>query len=133
MLRFWILILILVPALEIWGFITIGKMVGGFNTFLLIILTGVVGAYLAKQQGLHILREARYRMSNGEPPGPAILDGISVLIGGILLIMPGFITDVIGLLLLLPPTRKVFKFFLLEWIMRKIKSGSIHMINRRRW
>lgn len=129
MFRNFILILIIVPALEIWGFISVGKVIGGFNTFLLVILTGVLGAYFAKQQGVHILKEANRRMSYGEPPGPAILDGISILIGGVMLITPGFFTDAIGLLLLLPPTRKIFKYFLLEWIKKKIKSGNIHFYN----
>lgn len=131
MLRIFILLLIIVPALEIWGFITVGKMIGGFNTFLLIILTGVLGAYLAKSQGMQILNEAKRRMNYGEPPGPAILDGISVLIGGVMLLAPGFFTDAIGLLLLLPPTRKIFKHFLLEWIKKKIKSGNIHFFGPR--
>lgn len=131
MLRVFVLLLILVPALEIWGFITVGKLIGGFNTFLLIILTGILGAYLMKHQGLQAVQEVSRRMSYGEPPGPAILDGFSILIGGVMLLAPGFFTDIIGLLLLLPPTRSIFKYFLLKWIMKKIRSGSVYINGRR--
>ncbi len=126
MLRIFILFLILVPAIEIWGLLSVGKIIGGFNTFLLVILTGVLGAYLAKKQGMQVLQEANRRMSYGEPPGPAILDGISVLVGGVMLLTPGFFTDMLGLLLLLAPTRAIFKYYLLEWIKKKIRSGSIY-------
>ncbi len=132
MLRLLILLVILIPALEIWGLITVGKWIGGFNTFLVIILTGVLGAYLAKQQGIQVFQDANRRISQGEAPGPAILNGIAVLIGGIMLLTPGFFSDIIGILLLFPPTRKVFTYFLLEWIKKKITSGTIY-INGRKW
>lgn len=131
MLRTFILLIIIVPALEIWGFITVGKMIGGFNTFLLIVLTGILGAYLAKQQGIQALEKAQRGMAQGEPPGPAILDGISILAGGIMLLAPGFFTDAIGLLLLLPPTRRIFKHYLLQWMKKKIESGNVHFYGRR--
>lgn len=132
MIRLFILLLIFIPALEIWGLITVGKWIGGFNTFLIVILTGILGAYLAKQQGIQVFQDAHRRMLEGEAPGPAILNGIAVLIGGVMLLTPGFFSDVIGIVLLLPPTRKIFTYFLLEWIKKKIASGTIY-INGRRW
>lgn len=126
MLRFLVLLMIVVPALEIWGLVTVGRMIGGLNTVLLVILTGVIGAYLAKSQGLRILHEAERKLSYGQLPGQQILDGIAVLVGGVLLLTPGFFTDSIGFLLLFPPTRSIFKMWFLIWLQKKIRSGNFH-------
>lgn len=132
MLRTIILLLILIPALEIWGFIVVGDMIGGLNTFLVIILTGILGVYFAKREGLQVLQDAQRRIRQGEPPGPAILDGIAVLLAGVMLFIPGFFTDAVGILLLLPPTRSIFKYYLFKWIQKQIRSGNVY-INGRRW
>ncbi len=123
------LLIILIPALEIGLFILSGKMIGTISTVLLIILTGVLGAWLAKKQGLEVLRNAQQQMQYGQIPGAAILDGLCILIGGLMLLMPGFITDIAGLFLLIPFTRNKIKP-LLQPVIRKIMDRNRFTIIR---
>jgi UPF0716 protein FxsA len=130
-MRFLIPILIIVPALEMWLLILSGKTFGALPTLLLVILTGVLGAYLAKKQGIAVLMQAREQLSYGQIPGEAILDGICILFGGAVLLTPGFITDVWGFFLLFPPTRKLVKPALAKWLQRFFRNGRFMTI--RRW
>ncbi|TYR82175.1 membrane protein FxsA [Priestia megaterium] len=123
-LRFLIPIFIVIPALEIMLLLYSGKLIGGIPTFLLIIATGILGAYLAKKQGLAIIQKAQRQMSHGEIPSEAIVDGICILLGGLLLLTPGFITDTAGFLLLFPGTRKFVKPLLLKWLRRFFQTRS---------
>ncbi|MDP4170288.1 MAG: FxsA family protein [Bacillota bacterium] len=119
------LLIILVPAADIGVLLLSGKTIGVLPTILFIILSGVVGAYLAKSQGLKTLRKAQEELRNGRMPGEAILDGICILIGGTLLITPGFVTDILGLLLLLPFTRRFFKYLLRNSFKKWINKRTI--------
>ncbi|MEH7352969.1 FxsA family protein [Neobacillus drentensis] len=127
-MRYLIILFIAIPAAEIGLLLFSGKTIGVWPTILLIILTGVIGAYLAKREGLQTIRKAQEQLRNGEIPGEAVLDGICILIGGILLLLPGFITDISGFLLLFPPTRRLFKFLMINSIRKKIKRGNIKII-----
>ncbi|TFD92495.1 FxsA family protein [Jeotgalibacillus sp. R-1-5s-1] len=118
------LLIIIVPALEIALLITAGNWIGVIPTVLLIILTGILGAYLAKTQGMQALRKIQTQPFTG-PPGDAIIDGLCILVGGVVLLTPGFITDAIGFLLLVPATRKMFKPLIYKWIKRKMSNGSM--------
>jgi len=122
-LRFLLFLFIVVPALEIGLFILAGKTIGGFTTIALIIATGILGAFFAKQQGMGVLRKMQEQMRSGYPPGEALIEGVCVLFGGLLLLIPGFITDLTGLLLILPPTRRMIQPVLLKifkrWFSRK--------------
>ena len=129
-MRFLIPFLIIIPAMEIWLFILSGKILGAFPTFFFVILTGIVGAYLAKKQGIAVLTQAREQLSYGELPGEAILDGICILLGGSFLLTPGFITDALGFFLLLPPTRKLVKPALAKWLQRFFRNGRFMTIKR---
>lgn len=122
------MLLIIIPAIEITMLIYSGKIIGIWSTFLLIIFTGVLGAYLAKKQGLMVLRQAQEQMNRGQIPGNAILDGICVFAGGILLLTPGFITDVLGFFLLLPVTRKFVKLFMISRLKKWMEKGNITII-----
>ncbi|WP_078414017.1 FxsA family protein [Priestia abyssalis] len=129
-MRVLIPLLIIVPAMEMWLLILSGKTVGPFPTFLLVILTGILGAYLAKKQGIAVLMQAREQLSYGELPGEAILDGICILFGGAVLLTPGFITDALGFFLLFPPTRKLVKPVLAKWLQRFFRNGRFMTIKR---
>lgn len=131
MLRIILAIFILVPAIEISLLIMMGHFVGGWTTFALIILSGFLGAYFAKREGRKVLEYARFEWSQGQLPAQHLLDGICIFLGGILLITPGFITDIFGFLLVFPYTRPIFKVMLLALIQRQIGKGNIHWINRR--
>jgi len=125
MFRWIVALMILVPALEIWLFLELGRLIGGWETFLLIVLTGGVGAFLAKREARRVLAYARNEWSQGTIPTQAILDGICVFAGGLLLLTPGFLTDTVGFLLLFPGTRFFFRNWILRFIQRGIESGRI--------
>jgi UPF0716 protein FxsA len=116
-------LMIIIPAIEIGLLIVSGKMLGVLPTVLLIIATGALGAWLAKQQGLETLRKAQEELRYGRIPAEAILDGLCILIGGIFLLTPGFVSDLTGFFLLLPPTRKVIKPLIIKMLKRMINKG----------
>lgn len=122
----WLLIaFILLPIAEIALLLYSGSELGIFPTILLIIITGIGGAYLAKRQGLKAWKDLRSRMSTMETPGNAIIDSVCIFLGGILLIMPGFITDIAGVLLMFKGPRKLIRPLIVAWIYRKMKKGQI--------
>jgi UPF0716 protein FxsA len=124
MFRVLLAIFIIVPALEVTGMITLGHFIGGWTTFGLILLSGFVGAYLAKREGRKVWAYARQQMSMGQVPTESILDGICIFAGGIFLITPGFLTDILGFLLVFPLTRPIFKVLLLTFIQKRISRGG---------
>lgn len=128
-----LLLLIVIPTLEIFVLILFGDIFGAPLTILLLILTGIIGAVLAKTQGLYAIRKAQEQLSQGQIPSGILLDGICILIGGIALLAPGFITDFFGLLLLIPFTRKFVKHLLSKWFDKMIRSGNVIYFSNRRW
>ncbi|KPB05428.1 FxsA family protein [Bacillus sp. CHD6a] len=131
MFRILLALIIVVPALEIWLLITAGRLIGPIPTIILIILTGVLGAWLAKYQGVSALRSAQQKMNSGQMPGDVIIDGLCILVGGVVLLTPGFITDAIGFALLLPPTRNLIKPSIIRAIRNRMDRGQFIVINRR--
>ena len=101
------LLFIGLPALEIFLMINIGRAVGAFNTVILIFLTAVIGIYFAKLQGIQTLKSGMVNLYQNKLPIYEMLSGASIAIAALLLIIPGFFTDFIGLLFLIPLTRKV--------------------------
>ena len=95
------------PAIEIYLLFKIGGEIGAGNTFLIIVTTGVVGAALAKSQGIAILNQIQQEMNKGGIPGKAIIHGLMVFAGGLLLLTPGFLTDIIGFSLVIPGPRHI--------------------------
>ncbi|MEH7157628.1 FxsA family protein [Neobacillus drentensis] len=127
-MRYLFLLIILIPALDISLLLVSGKAIGLWPTIALIILTGILGAYLAKREGLQTIRRVQEQLSYGQLPGDALLDGICVLIGGTLLLTPGFITDITGFFFLFPPSRKAIKSFIIKMWQRRINKGRIKII-----
>ncbi|MET3506011.1 FxsA family protein [Halalkalibacter oceani] len=132
MFRFLLLLIIVVPALEIAVLLLSGRTIGVWPTILLIIATGILGAWLAKREGLQTIRLAQMQAQQGQLPSGVMLDGICILIGGIALLAPGFITDAIGFFLLIPQTRTVAKALLLKIFHRLIKNGNFIIMSNRR-
>lgn len=130
MIRIYFLLLIIIPALEVGLLILSGNTLGIWPTVFLIILTGIVGAWLARKQGMKTLQAAQQEMNLGMVPGEAILDGLCILVGGVVLLTPGFITDTIGFLLLIPPSRKIVKAWMKKGIQRMINNGQFTIIRR---
>ena len=107
--------IIIVPALEIYVFIKIGNVFGAVSTILLIISTAVIGVYFAKLEGLNTLKSGLKNVYDKKSPVYEILSGASIAVGATLLIIPGFITDVLGFLLIIPFTR----IFLIKLIVKQ--------------
>ena len=118
MLGYLILLFTIVPITELALLIRIGQYIGLGYTVGIVILTGVTGAYLAKMQGLIILRRIQQDVNQGVMPADKLFDGVLILCSGILLLTPGFITDIIGFMGLVPWTRNLFK----RWLKRKIED-----------
>jgi UPF0716 protein FxsA len=111
--------LLVLPFLEIWVAIQVAGVIGAPLTFLAIIGMSVAGVYLLRGEGTSVWRRANEEMAAGRPPTRQLLDGALVLVGGVLLIVPGFITGVVGALLLLPPVRALVRPLLLAWMARR--------------
>jgi UPF0716 protein FxsA len=94
--------------LEIYVIVSVGESIGGFSTILLVIITALIGSMLLKQQGWSTMAKAQNAMANGQTPAFEMLEGVVILISGVLLLTPGFITDTVGLLGLMPFSRAYF-------------------------
>ncbi|MGM9926681.1 MAG: FxsA family protein [Bacillus sp. (in: firmicutes)] len=123
-----LLLFILIPACELGVLLWSGTTFGILPTVLMIIATGIGGAYLAKYQGLVTMKKMQEQMNMGIMPGEEMIDGFCILVGGILLLAPGFIADVVGLLLLLPPTRILLKPVLKKIFRKKVERNTITII-----
>ncbi|MCI3925131.1 membrane protein FxsA [Paenibacillus sp. TRM 82003] len=130
MFKIIVVLMVVIPALEIWLLLELGRLIGGWTTFLLILATGFIGAFLAKREFRRVLDYARNELSRGTIPTASILDGICIFAGGLLLLTPGFVTDTLGFLLLFPGTRILFKALLLKIIKKKIDNGQIRFFWR---
>lgn len=105
-------LLLAIPILEIGVFIALGGQIGVINTLLCVLLTAVIGTILLRQQGFALLAKAQSQMNQGNLPGKELAHGVMLLAAGLLLLTPGFVTDSIGFLLLVPPVRDgIFAFF----------------------
>ena len=117
------LILIIVPIIEITLFVQIGGAIGLGWTLLVILATAMLGARTIRRQGIDALARAQAQMATGRPPVGEIVHGVLILMAGILLLTPGFMTDALGFLLLFPPTRLFVLELAAGFILPKLFSG----------
>ena len=110
-----ILVFTIVPLAELYILIKIGSYIGGFNTILLVLMTTVLGAFLARLQGLRTLRQIQLSLSQGQIPAEELIDGVLILASGILFLTPGVLSDLFALVLLFSTTRTYFK----RWLRRR--------------
>ena len=103
-----ILTIIIVPIIEIYLFIKIGSEIGAFTTIFLIFATAVIGVYYAKYEGINTLRAGFQQLSKNQTPAYEVISGAAIAFAALLLIIPGFATDILGFLLIFPITRKFF-------------------------
>ncbi len=116
-----------VTFLELALIIKVGAKIGVLVTILLILFTGVLGAYLARSQGISILSRIQLELSHGILPTDQMLSGLFVLVGGVLLLTPGFLTDLLGLFLILPLSRERIKLKLKDYLRDRLETkGSIY-------
>ena len=117
MLKFFFALFILLPLAELYLLIEVGSGIGGFSTIALCLLTAALGGVLVRHQGMRTFLQAKELMDRGQPPAEQMLHGIMIAISGVLLFIPGFITDLIGFLLLVPMIR--------NWLGRRIISAQL--------
>lgn len=128
-----LLVLIVVPIAEVWVLLEVYRAIAARTsmatglaiTIGLVVLTGIVGTIVARIQGAGVARRMLESMRHGQVPGDALIDGAMIFVGAVLLILPGFLTDILGLTFLIPITRKVHQRLLAGWIRRKVDRGEI--------
>jgi len=119
-----LLLFLLVPVVEIYLLIKIGGVIGAFPTVVLVILTAVIGAALARYQGLATLQRLQATMARGETPAIEVFEGVLLLVGALLLLTPGFMTDLLGFACLIPVTRRALAFWGLRQFTRVTPGTS---------
>lgn len=122
-----ILLFTLLPLVELYLLIEIGQVIGGLNTIALVLVTGILGAFLARMEGFRTLLKAQEAMREGRMPAEEMVDGVLIVGAGAVLITPGVITDCLGFLILLPYTRRYFKIWLRRMFDRAVARRSIHI------
>jgi UPF0716 protein FxsA len=122
-----LLLFLLTPAVELGLLIQVDKLIGFGPTIGLIIATGIAGSYLARREGLHTWRRLNERLRAGDLPGKELVDGVIILVAGALLVTPGVLTDVVGFLGLLPPTRSLIRKALMRRFQSKVEQGSMQV------
>ena len=118
----------LVPLLELYLLIKVGSHLGAEATILLIVLTGGVGALMARMQGFQVIVQIRERLREGVLPADELLAGGLIVVGGLLLVTPGLLTDVVGLALLLPFVRSRVVVWIKDFMRRKIQDGRVQIV-----
>ena len=121
-----LLLIILVPIVEIYFLIKIGSQIGAVTTILLIFMTAIVGVYYAKYEGLNTLKSGFVQLSKNQTPTYEVLSGAAIAFAALLLIVPGFLTDILGFFLIFPISRKlIFKKFKTKFETKKEKNNFI--------
>ena len=120
-----ILIFTIVPFIELSLLIELGSIIGTLPTILVVVITGVIGAFMARLAGLSVLFKIQENLRQGIFPRDELFDGVLILIGGAFLLTPGLLTDALGFFLLLPLGRSAVKRWLQEILKRRIDSGEI--------
>ncbi len=121
------LLFVVVPLLELVLLVRLGAVVGLWPTLGLVFATGIVGAALTRAEGLRVVLQLQRELAEGRPPARPLLDGMSLLVGGVLLLTPGILTDVAALALLLPPSRRWIQRRGLAWLERQARSGALNV------
>jgi len=119
-----LIIFVLIPVVELSVLIRVGEVLGSWNTVALVILTAVVGVSLVRSQGLSTLMSVQKKLAVGEAPGQEIVEGMMLAMAGILLLIPGFVTDLIGLILLTPITRAPLARYFYQRMQLKVVTGA---------
>jgi len=125
MLRIWPVLFLIIPITEIYLLIEVGSYIGTGWTILLVVLTAIIGVNLLRQQGISTLMRANQVMSQGQVPAMEMMEGLFLAVGGALLITPGFFTDIIGFICLIPFTRRgIIQYLLLNSTIKS--SYTVH-------
>ncbi|TML91412.1 MAG: FxsA family protein [Actinobacteria bacterium] len=104
-----VVLFVFVPIVELAVIIQVGQAIGVVETLLLMVLVSIVGAWLVKREGIGVWRRAQRQLDTGVMPGRELVDGVLIMVAGALLLLPGFVSDCLGILLLLPPVRALVR------------------------
>ncbi len=121
------LLFTVVPLVELYLLIAVGRILGPVPTIGLVLLTGAVGAWFARLEGAKVFRRWQEAMARQQLPKDGVIDGLLIFVGGLMLITPGILTDVAGLSMVMPPTRRVIARAVRVWFERQIASGRVQM------
>ncbi len=119
-----VLLFLATPFIELYVLLQVADSVGVVNTIGLLALVSIVGAWLVRREGLGVLRRAQQELAEGRLPERQLVDGLLVLCGGVLMLTPGFFTDVFGFTLMFPPTRVLYRVILLRRFARRVTRGG---------
>jgi UPF0716 protein FxsA len=114
------------PLIELAILVYLGTIIGALYTVLIVVATGILGAVMARHQGLAALSRIRSSIESGIMPANELFDGALILAGGLLLLTPGIITDIVGFAVLVPQTRRIIRRWIRSLIHRRIQRGEIH-------
>ncbi len=120
---------LIVPLLDLALLVAVGERIGFWPTLAVVVLTAATGSWLAKREGLAAWQRVQQKMTSGGVPGPELIDGLLILIAGTLLLTPGFLTDLAGLVGLFPPTRSLLRSTVREWFEQSVATGKIHVVS----
>lgn len=122
------ILFVLVPILELVLLIQLGRVVGVLPTVGLVLLTGAVGAWLARREGLRVLFRFQNELASARLPAQSAFDGVCILVGGAFLLTPGVLTDLVGFALLLPPSRRWLQKKIRRGLQRRIEEGTVRVV-----
>ncbi|NNE18691.1 MAG: FxsA family protein [Myxococcales bacterium] len=121
------LLFTVVPLVELYLLIAVGRVLGPVATIGLVIVTGAVGAWFARLEGARVIRRWQEAMARQQIPKDGVIDGFLIFIGGLMLITPGILTDIAGLSMVMPPTRRVIAGFVRRWFEAQIAAGRVQV------
>ena len=121
------LLFAVIPMIELALLIKAGSYFGLFNTITIVILTAVIGAYMVKMEGIGIMYRIQKNMQEGIFPEDELINGMMILVAGALLLTPGFFTDIIGFLMVIPVTRNFIRVYAMKYIKSKMPPGDIEI------
>jgi len=124
------LLFTVVPLVELYLLIAVGRILGPAATIALVLLTGAVGAWFARLEGARVIRRWQDSLARQQVPKDGVIDGFLIFIGGLLLITPGILTDIAGLSMVLPPTRRVIAGLVRTWVERQMATGHVQVYAR---
>lgn len=120
-----------VPFVELYLLLWVSEQIGFGETVLVVVTTGMIGAALAKAEGLRVMRRWQTSLAEGRVPEEGVVHGAIVLVGGVLLVTPGVLTDIVGLLLLIPPTRRWIAYAVKMRLAKRFRESGVHVVGFR--
>jgi UPF0716 protein FxsA len=121
------LLFTVVPLVELYLLVAVGRVLGPAATIGLVLVTGAVGAWFARLEGARVIRRWQEAIAQQQIPKDGVIDGFLIFIGGLMLITPGILTDIAGLSMVMPPTRRVIAGFVRGWVERQIAAGRVQV------